>query len=61
MDYVGLAIAALDLFSKLLDRGKQSGELTDEQFKNLEDLAVSIFSAHSTPAQPPPGVTPGPD
>ncbi len=61
MDWVSLIITALDLAGKLIDRANQSGELTPAQNVALQELANSIFAAHTKPAQPPPGVTPGPD
>lgn len=56
MPWVSIILAAIELTTKLLDRARQSGELTPEQDLALQNLANSIFAAHSHPPPPPPGV-----
>jgi len=54
MEYAALASAAIQLARDLIARGKQTGELTDEQQAQLEAEAELLFS-DTTPAPPPEG------
>ena len=58
--YFSIVNSLYGLIEQLIARGRQTGELTEEQDAALQARATAFFSAHSTPAQPPPGVTPGP-
>ena len=55
MEVVGIAMALLDLASKLAERAKQSGEMTPEQEAAFRVKAAEIFIKHSTTPPPPPG------
>ncbi len=57
MEIVTLVTLLLSVASKLMERGRQTGELTREQDVALQSLASGIFARHSKPAPPPPGVS----
>jgi hypothetical protein len=55
VEYVAIVSAAIQLARDLIDRGKQTGELTPEQQAALEEKAARIFGKFTEPAPPPEG------
>ena len=51
---VGLIGLAMTITEKLIERGRQTGELTPDQDAALVERAVKIFRKATAPAPPPP-------
>ncbi len=53
---VGSLPTIIDAIQKLIERGRQTGELTPAEADALTALAAAEFAKYSSPAPPPPGV-----
>ena len=54
--YFSLINTLYGVIRRLIERGRQTGELTPEQDAALEIRHASFSAAHSKPAPPPPGI-----
>ena len=53
--YVSIVMGVLDLAEQLISRGRQTGDLTEEQAAQLQTRATGIFAKYAQPAAPPAG------
>jgi len=54
MPYATIILAVIQIAQDLIARGRQTGELTDQQSAELLLKAMNIFGQYSQPAPPPP-------
>ncbi len=55
MEVAGIALALLDLASKLAERAKQSGEMTPEQETAFALKCADAYMRYAAAPPPPPG------